>query len=260
MLKEVEMIVREVTDAVFYQPFSVMEKGGYADVVTSSDKAIQERLATRLSELLPGSGFLGEEDGLLDEEEDMWIIDPIDGTQNFSRGIEACCVSVGLVHQKESILGVVYMPFLNKCYTAEKGKGAFCNGKRISVSHRPFSDAILCTALCLYHKEYAKVCSDIIFDAYLSCNDVRRFGSCAYELCQMAEGKTDLYFEISISPWDFTGSEIILKEAGGYLKGFDLTDPPHVGSTPLVGANSLENLEKLNAIIKRHLPNAPIIQ
>lgn len=100
-----------MADAIFDQPFSIMEKSGYANVVTTSDKAIQERLAEKLSKLLPGSGFLGEEDGLLDEEKYMWIIDPIDGTQNFSRGIEACCVSVGLLHQKESILGVVYMPF-----------------------------------------------------------------------------------------------------------------------------------------------------
>lgn len=255
--KQVVDIVGKIADRIFSIPFDVEEKGSITNVVTSSDKAMQKALVEELGKLLPGSGFLGEEDGLLEEREYMWIIDPIDGTQNFSRHIEECCVSVGLLHNGENELGVVYMPFLKNMYWAEKGKGAYKNGEKIHVSSRPFNDGLLCTAMSLYRKEYAKVCSDIIYDAYLECNDVRRFGTCAYELCLLAEGKVDLYFEIRISPWDFVGSEIILKEAGGELRALDMKYPPHFEPTPLIGANSLENVKKLSDIVHRHLPEVP---
>ncbi len=111
--------------------------------------------------------------------------------------------------------------------------------------------------MSLYRKEYAEICRDIIFDVYNKCNDFRRFGSCALELCYLAAGKCDLYFEIRVFPWDYAASYLILKEAGGVLKGLNGENLSYDKPTVLVGANNLENYEKLNDIIKKYLKELP---
>ncbi|MBR6591971.1 MAG: hypothetical protein IKK81_05050 [Prevotella sp.] len=244
-------IVREAARLMEGASFEITSKEGYANIVTSTDVAVQEYLCTNLKELLPGSGFLCEEDDIeeVDEltsrqvdklnasdtnnssteqlvnsstEQYTWIIDPIDGTANFARGIDQCaiCVGLGVVNKVDEltskqvnklndseannssttsnsdspsfggvrggfpatiILGIVYIPRTNELFYAELGKGAFRNGKQIHVSDRPFANGILCTALPVYHKEYAPLCSKIILEAFTQCNDIRRFGACAPE-------------------------------------------------------------------------------
>jgi len=238
--------------------FTVKIKGTAENIVTSADLAIQKYLKENLKKLLPDCGFLCEENGLLDlSHENIWIIDPIDGTTNFSKGIKNCAISVALATNGTPVLGVVYNIFNDDIFTATAGGGARLNGLRINVSGKPFNDCLFCTAMSLYKKDYAKACSEIIYDTYMQCNDIRRFGSCALELCYIAAGMCELYFEIRVFPWDYAAGYLILQEAGGILKGFNgeslLFDKP----TPLIGANSLENFEKLNAIVIKHMKNVP---
>ena len=109
--------------------FEIHDKETRENIVTSSDLAVQHFLTKHLAELLPGSGFLCEEEDFEDlNHTDVWIIDPIDGTANYARGNENCCISVALVHEGVLSMGVVYSPWRGELYTAEKGKGAFCNG------------------------------------------------------------------------------------------------------------------------------------
>jgi myo-inositol-1(or 4)-monophosphatase len=259
LLEQVTDIVREASRLMVREGFSVQEKGSLENIVTSSDVAVQHFLTEKLGALLPGSGFLCEEEDFSDTaHEDVWIIDPIDGTANYARGIESCAISVALVRGGVLSAGVVYSPWRGELYVAEKGCGAFCNGVPIHVSGRPFEDGILFTAMSTYRKEFARSCSDIIFDIFMDCNDFRRTGSAAVELCLMAAGKAELYFEMRLMPWDYAAAGLILQEAGGVISGFDgVAFPSLAESSMVLAANKAESLGRLAAIVHRHLSGQP---
>ena len=323
-IEDVEKIVRQAAELMMAANFEITHKEGYANIVTSTDVAVQDFLCKHLAELLPGSGFLCEEEDIeeVDElttlqgvkecrseevktlpseatnslqphnlttsqpEQYTWIIDPIDGTANFSRGIDQCAICVGLgvankvdelaskqvnklndseannssteasnsstrqlVNSLTIILGLVYIPRSNELFYAEKGKGAYLNGKRINVSDRPFANGILCTALPVYHKEYAPLCSKIILEAFTQCNDIRRFGACAPELCYLAMGRCEMYFEYLLSPWDFAAASLILTEAGGVISDLNGNTPTCLHPSGIVAANNKENLDRMLGIV-----------
>lgn len=257
-LQSIIDIVIKSSSLMLTDSFTISQKGDVSNIVTSSDIAVQDFLYQHLSELLPGCGFLCEEEDAHDlSHEYVWIIDPIDGTANYSRGIRECAICVGLKHGAFMEAAVVYLPLTDELFTAQRGKGAFLHhpqsGKltqQIHVSQRPFADSIMCTALPVYHKEYANVCAQIIRDVFLQCNDIRRFGAAAAELCYLAMGRCELYFEYLLSPWDFAAASLILEEAGGVLcnrKGqpLDKTKPSGV-----LAANNKENLNRLVDIVQ----------
>ena len=239
--------------------FEIHDKGARENIVTSSDLAVQHCLTEKLAALLPGSGFLCEEEDMSDYSghEAVWVIDPIDGTANYARGNENCCISVALVRRGEPFMGVVYSPWRREMYWAEKGKGAFCNGRPIHVSDRPFEQGLLFTALCVYRKEFARTCSDIIYDLYMKCNDVRRTGSAAVELCLVAAGYAELFFEMRLMPWDYAAASLVLTEAGGAICDFDGAFPAPFKPMLTVAANSPESCERLREAVRRHLDAVP---
>ncbi len=238
--------------------FEIHDKGARENLVTSSDLAVQHFLTERLGALLPGSGFLCEEEDLRDTaHREVWIIDPIDGTANYARGNENCAISVALVRDDLPFLGVVFSPWRDEVYAAERGRGAWCNGKPIRVSRRPFEDGILFTAMSTYRKEFARSCSDIIYDIYMDCNDVRRTGSAAVELCLMAAGFAELYFEMRLMPWDYAAAGLILQEAGGAICGFDGDFPSLSRPSMVLAANDGPNCERLLQTVRRHLDRLP---
>lgn len=252
-IEELIDIVKEASKRMLTENFNIEQKDGYANIVTSSDVAVQEFLCQKLAELLPGSGFLCEEKDQWDtSHEYTWVIDPIDGTANYSRGMDHCCVCVGLNHKATMEMAVVYLPRTQELFHAERGKGAFLNGQQIHVSQRPFANSLLCTALPVYHKEYAKVCSKIIYDAFTMCNDLRRFGSAATELCYLAMGRCELYFEYLLSPWDFAAASLILEEAGGVTSNLTGTSLDYAHGSGVLAANNTANLQQLHAIVKKH--------
>lgn len=249
-------IVRESAGLMRTDSFEVSCKDGFSNIVTSSDVAVQKFLCGRLATLLPGSGFICEEEDMWDTaHECTWIIDPIDGTANYSRGIAQCAVCVALKRDADIELGVVYVPMTGELFAARKGGGAFLNGRRITVSKRPFADSIMCTALPVYHKEYTGLCAGIIADTFRRCNDIRRFGACAPELCYLAMGRCELYFEYLLSPWDFAAASLIVTEAGGVitdLKGAPLTFTRKSG---VIAANNADNHRELLGIVERNKEN-----
>lgn len=250
----IEKIIETVKDASALMrdvDFEISEKDGYENIVTSADVAVQDFLCDRLGKLLPGSGFICEENDFSDtSHEYTWIIDPIDGTANFSRGIDQCAICVGLKHNDEMCAGVVYLPRTEELFHAEKGKGAWLNGKRIHVSDRPFGNALICTAMPVYHKEYSDVCSRIILETFKQCNDFRRFGACAPELCYLAMGRCELYFEYLLSPWDYAAASLIVTEAGGTITSIDGSRLDFTTPQGVVAANSVENHRRMVDIVK----------
>ena len=253
MINKVIKIVKQASKIMLKQDFNVSVKDTVSNIVTSSDLQIQEFLYDKLTKMLPNSGFLGEEDVNLKNKEYTWIVDPIDGTTNFARGIDYSAISVALSKNNEIVLGVVYNPFRNDLFYATKNNGAYHNGKKISVSNSSFDAGLFCTAMSLYKKELAPICFDIISETYYKCNDIRRMGSCALELCYLAAGKCDLYFEIRVCPWDYAAASLILQEAGGILCTYPQKNLIFTEPVTLVGANNLQNYKQLEKIVKKHI-------
>ena len=135
--------------------------------------------------------------------------------------------------------------------------GAFCNGKPIHVSDRPFEKGLLFTAMSLYKKDLAKACSAVIYDLYMECNDVRRTGSAAVELCLMAAGFAELYFEMRLMPWDFAAAGLILEEAGGSVCGFDGGRPSPYKPSMVIAANSPESCRRILGTVRKHVKELP---
>lgn len=257
-VESVKDIVTKASALMMTRDFAIEQKGGCANIVTSSDIAVQEFLCRELRALLPGCGFLCEEEDVHDpDKEYVWVIDPIDGTANYSRGIDHCAISVALRHEDEIIMGVIYSPSRSEMYWAEKGKGAWCNGKRLHTSSRPFENGILCTAMSTYRKSLAGVCSDVIMDAYYQCNDVRRFGAASIELCFMAAGIIELYFEMRLQPWDYAAGILLIEEAGGKITGLGGKPLSFDGPDLVCAANSAGNHARLLSIIEKHIPTLP---
>lgn len=197
---------------------SVSQKEGHANFVTDLDVKVQEILVRELTPLIPGASFLLEEsDGEPSLSDIVWIIDPIDGTQNFICRNNQSAISIGLFSRGTGLLGIVYNPFLAELFTAVKGNGAFLNGSPIRVSGKPLSDAVICAGTSPYYEELREKSLHAVSSLFPLCADFRRFGSAALEICYTACGRCDGYFEYRLSPWDYAGASVILLEAGGRI-------------------------------------------
>lgn len=248
-------IIKEAS-LIMKKPFSIKEKGDVANIVTSNDIAVQNYLVTHFKELIPECGFLCEEDDLLDlNHQVVFIIDPIDGTENYSRSNGESCISVALVENKKAKIGIVYNPYKDELYEAILNNGAFLNNKKINVSNRDFHNALLYSAYSVYRKEFAPICADIILETFMQIKDFRRAGTAALELCYLASGKAELYFEYRLLPWDYAAASLILKETGGYIKTFNSDEVDLFKPSLIMASNSKESLDKFAAIISKHVKN-----
>lgn len=202
----------------------VDEKEGHANFVTTYDKKVQEELKKQLLAILPEAHFVGEEE-IADENDSAeslktgyaFIVDPIDGTTNFIKDYKNSAISVGLLKDGEPYIGCVYQPYLDEMFTAEKGKGAFCNGEPIHVSKQPLSNGIVLFGTAPYYEELNRPSFEKAFSYFKQALDIRRSGSAAIDLCSIASGRAELYFELKLSPWDYAAGCLIVTEAGGIV-------------------------------------------
>lgn len=196
---------------------SVSLKTSNVDLVTKYDKEIQTFLYNELKRIVPDATLLGEEGDGNKELTDgyCFIIDPIDGTTNFVKGFQHSAISVGLAKDRELIIGVVYDPDLDNMYYAEKGKGAYLNGNRIHVSDCDMQTSLVLFGTCPYEHELAHKTFELTEKVFYKALEVRRGGSAALDICYVASGKADLYYELILRPWDWAGATLILNEAGG---------------------------------------------
>lgn len=197
--------------------FEINEKTSNVNLVTEYDKKIQEFLFDELSKIVPNAKFLAEEGENNKQLTDgyCFIIDPIDGTTNFIKGFQHSAISVGLAKDGELIIGVVLDPDLNNLFYAEKGKGAYLNNEKIHVGNCDISNSLIMFGTCPYEHELAHKTFELTEKVFYKCLEVRRGGSAALDICYVASGKADLYYELIIRPWDWAGATLILKEAGG---------------------------------------------
>ena len=199
----------------------VEEKSAH-NYVSYVDKESERRLVEQLSTLLPEAGFIAEEgSGSLTDEEYCWVIDPLDGTNNYSQGLPVFTVSIGLQYREETILGVVYAPYLGELYTAIRDRGARYNGKVIRVAEKQdLAHSVLGTGFP-YDKDVNPDNNAANLAAILpSIRGIRRMGSAAYDLCCVAAGWLDGYWELALQPWDMCAGALIVQEAGGIVRRF----------------------------------------
>lgn len=203
-------------------------KPGDANFATEWDIETQRTLCAKLHEILPEAGFIAEED---DPDEDVpddavtFIVDPIDGTTNFIHGLSHSAVSVALAVGGVPFFGCVYNPYLDEMFYAQSGEGAYLRKKgtttQIKVSGRTLKNALSAFGTTPYDRTKAEETFRLAERLFLSCREIRREGSAALDICYVAAGRYDVYFELALSPWDFAAAEVIIKEAGGVLTRLD---------------------------------------
>lgn len=195
---------------------------GPADYVTQVDTDIQKFLSEELRRLAPEIQFLGEEEGLHEMTGDTyWILDPVDGTTNLIHDYQHSVVSLGLYDKGEIIMGVIYDPFRDDIYYAQKGRGSFLNGNPIHVSEAAsLSETIIAIGTSPYNKELADENFRRIQRVFEKGQDIRRTGSAALDLAYVACGRTGGFFEPILSPWDFAAGMLLVMEAGGRITDF----------------------------------------
>ena len=192
------------------------------DVVTRADKESEAFLVKEIEKVFPTHFILGEESGMHEGTSDYrWVLDPLDGTNNYSQGLPIFTVSIGLQYKEETILGVVYAPYFDELYTAIKGKGAFFNGKVIQVSDKSDLNCSVLGTGFPYDKDVNPDNNAANLAAILPhIRGVRRMGSAAYDLCCVAAGWLDGYWELSLCLWDMCAGALIVEEAGGKIQYF----------------------------------------
>ena len=224
LTEKISEIVKEASRIILNADRSgsyINEKEGHANFVTLYDTKVQSFLKDKLKTLLPDAEFIGEEgeSDAFDGKGYAFIVDPIDGTTNFIRNYGQSVISVGLTLDGERAVGVIYDPYQDKLYTAVKGCGAFCNGRRIQVSNRPLEQGIVFFGTAPYYEELAEPTFKTAYGLFRKCLDVRCGGSSALALCKIAEGGAEMYFELRLSPWDYAAGSLIIEEAGGRITG-----------------------------------------
>lgn len=207
----------------FNSDFKISNKDGINNLVTEADHASEKAILTVIRSYFPNHQILAEESGeMIQDSTYKWIIDPIDGTVNFANGIPLNCVSIGIEKEGEMVLAAIYNPHMNEFFFAEKGKGATLNDKAIKVSEQAQTiKACLVTGFPYTYINMANGPLEI-FERFIRKGvPVRRLGSAAIDLCWVAAGRFDGFYEHKLEPWDSAAGYLIVEEAGGKVTDFN---------------------------------------
>lgn len=218
-MEEASSFIHSQAGKVRDQEVEIKERNSLVSYV---DKNAEQILVEGLRFIFPEAGFITEEETTEQQKSEYtWIIDPLDGTTNFLQNIPFYCVSVGLMQEGEIVLGIVSDVEHRETFYAWKGGGAWCNGKRITVSDRSsVADAVVATGFPYAAKNVSPQLVSV-FDYFLkNARGIRRLGSAALDLAYVACGRFDVYYEASLNAWDIAGGILLVKEAGGSVSDF----------------------------------------
>ena len=192
---------------------------GKFDYATQVDLRVQQYLERELKAMDESIQFMGEESGKtqhVDVSQPTWILDPIDGTTNLIHHYPQCAVALALVAEAEVQQGIVYNPYLDQMFTAERGNGAYCDGERIRVSDiSELEESLVSVGTSPYMKQEAQHFFTVMARLFEQCQDIRRCGSAALDMIYVACGVTEGYYEPLLQPWDYAAAMLIVEEAGG---------------------------------------------
>jgi myo-inositol-1(or 4)-monophosphatase len=239
---------------------------GPNDFVSEVDQAAEQAIIDILLQAYPGHGILAEESGRTHgakNSEYVWIIDPLDGTTNFLHGFPVYAVSIALAHRGQVQQGVVYDPTRNDLFYASRGRGAFLNDRRLRVSKRTRMDEALIGTGFPFRKgdnfkRYVKMFEEVM----QNCAGLRRPGAAALDLCYVAAGYYDGFFETGLNPWDIAAGSLMITEAGGLIGNFTgeadyLHQREVVAGTPKVYGQMVQMLAPYSRVIKADEPHVP---
>ncbi len=224
---------------------------GASDFVTRADIKAEKTIRADLTHARPAYGWLGEESDPVvgDDPRRRWIVDPLDGTTNFLHGLPHWAISVAMEHKDEIVAAVIFDPAKDELFTAEKGGGAWMNGKRLRVSSRKdMSECLFATGIPFgARKTLSKTAADLR-ELMPACAGVRRFGAASLDLAYVAAGRYDGFWERELAPWDMAAGLLLVREAGGYVTDMNAgTDM--LGTGGVIAANP-EIFKKLSASLQ----------
>ena len=249
-IKKIALEAGEIIRDAYYKPKTPIKYKGDIDLLTETDLQCEKHITQKILERFPDDTILTEEsehpEGTTNRK---WIIDPLDGTTNFSHRFPFCAVSIGLEIDGEMKYGVVYNPIFNELFYAKKNKGSFLNENKIHVSdNSQISQCLVGTGFPYDRWKHG----DYYIKEYLAfmkrCQGVRRAGAASIDLCYLACGRLDGFFENKLKPWDMTAGSLIITEAGGKITQFD-GNPWHYSSDTILASNGKIH-EKMVEILK----------
>ncbi|MBN3039163.1 MAG: inositol monophosphatase [Candidatus Omnitrophica bacterium] len=240
----------EIHKKYFASGVKVRTKSSPFDLLTVADTRAEKEIISIIKKRFPGHNFLAEENKYRQNDcEYKWIIDPLDGTNNFAHKIPIFCTSIALAQGEELILGVIYDAMRDELFSAQKGQGAFLNGKRIKVAQTDtLKQALLITGF--YYDRGKKMSENLRhIKLFLEKNisGIRRFGSAALDLCYVACGRASGFWEFELKPWDFAAGKLIIEEAGGEVTG-RYGEPVELESSFIVASNGRLHRKMLQVI------------
>src|SRR5215510_1373210 len=233
----------------FFGKVSIEYKGD-VDLVTQADRAAEKMIVERIRKQWPDHDLIGEEGSRRETGSDYrWYVDPLDGTTNFAHGYPVFCVSLALQYRGERIAGVVYDPSRDEMFAAEKGRGSFLNGRPIHVSNVAHLKESLVATGFPSHKRHKNPNIHFYHQITLRSHGVRRAGSAALDLCYVACGRFDAFWEFKLNPWDTAAGVLLVAEAGGKITNFT-GGPFSIDSAEVLATNSLVHGEMLKEFDK----------
>ena len=225
---------------------------GPGDFVSASDKRIEKILIDELQKARPNYSILSEEIGLIKKDDEFkWIIDPIDGTANFLHGIPHFAISIGLEKNNEIICGIVYDPIKDEMFTAEKGNGSYLNNQRMRVSARSkLADCMIVTggpSFKLTNTDKETALNEYKEFSSKTHTPIRKMGSAALDMCYIAAGRFDGFWQRNLEYWDVAAGIILIKEAGGFVTDFK-GNSDYIKNKTILATNSRINEEMINVL------------
>ena len=239
---EAALMSGEILAQGFGTNFQIQSKEGIHNLVTEYDLASEKKIIAFIKERFPDHSFLAEEGGGSPPKPDQiqWIIDPLDGTVNFAHSIPMFAVSIAAQKNQETLFGVVYHPLLHELFVAEKGKGAFLNGKRLEVTEiKNLNEAFIATGFPYDVAENTEACTRPLINLLKMGLPIRRIGVASIDLAYVASGRFDAFFEFSLGPWDCVAGNLLIEEAGGKISTWDEKDFDIMSYAPILASNGL---------------------
>jgi myo-inositol-1(or 4)-monophosphatase len=231
----------------------IKEKFGQdKNLVTEIDRASEDLIISYIRKQFPRSRFLAEESGETNpsecESSPLWIIDPLDGTTNYTHGFPVFCVSIGVMVKNHIVAGAIYDPNFDELFTAQKGRGAFLNGRRLKVSTiASVRKSLLVTGFPYNIVEDPHHAVEHFVDFLMKAQAVRRMGSAAIDMAYVAAGRYEGFWEVNLHPWDVAAGGILVSEAGGRLSNFDGGEYD-LFNREIVASNSLVHDEMISIL------------
>jgi myo-inositol-1(or 4)-monophosphatase len=245
----------------FFGKVSIEYKGD-ADLVTKADRASEQMIVERIRKQWPDHDLIGEEGSRRETGSDFrWYVDPLDGTTNFAHGYPVFCVSMALEYKGERIAGVIFDPTRDEMFAAEKGSGALLNGNPAHVSATSLLKESLVATGFPSHKRHKNPNINFYHQITLRSHGVRRAGSAALDLCYIACGRFDGYWEFNLNSWDTAAGVLLVEEAGGKVTNFT-GGPFNIDSREVLASNTLlhdELLKEFQAIIAGRVEGVPSV-